>query len=161
MRTSKLVPPLQTTMEMVPQALVTAAMGPQTSVRAQDPWMASTALRNHWTSRGPPTSPPPTRAVTSSLLLEGQEQPWIQDIFLWLPAVVSGKAKSRSDGVEQRAVTGHLRKKPVPAVGKGTGCCGRVDKTPRTSRTRPGDPTLEAQTTTSNSEGNHHFNPSN
>lgn len=58
MRTSKLVPPLQTTMEMVPQAPVTAAMGPQTSVRAQDPWMASTALRNHWTSRGPPTPPP-------------------------------------------------------------------------------------------------------
>lgn len=40
--------------------------------------------------------PLPTQAVTFSLLLESQEQPRVQDIFLGLPAVVSGKAKCRS-----------------------------------------------------------------
>lgn len=35
-------------------------------------------------------SPPPK----FSLLLEGQEQPRVQDVLFWLPAVVSGKAKS-------------------------------------------------------------------
>lgn len=47
--------------------------------------------------RSPQHSPPSHEGwLTFSLLLEGQEQPWVQDIFLWLPAVVSGKAKSRA-----------------------------------------------------------------
>lgn len=44
----------------------------------------------------PQQSPPPTGLLTFSLLLEGQEQPRVQDIFLWLPAVVSVKAKNRA-----------------------------------------------------------------
>lgn len=44
----------------------------------------------HWPI--PPNSP----LLQFSLLLEGQEQPRVQDVLLWLPAVVSGKAQSRA-----------------------------------------------------------------
>lgn len=73
---------------------MTAAMGPQTT--AQDPRRASTAQYACVTGHRLPSVLPLPTLLSLSLLLEGQEQPWVQDIFLWLPAVVSGKAKSRS-----------------------------------------------------------------
>lgn len=75
----------------------TTHLGLQTTAQAQELWRASTALNDCVTGQRPPNwLPPPTGWLTFSLLLEGQEQPRVQDIFLWLPAVVSGKAKNRT-----------------------------------------------------------------
>lgn len=61
----------------------------------------------------PPNSPPPE----FSLLLEGQKQPWVQDVLFWLPAVVSGKAKSSAGEPHPVGFRGQL---PHSCGSKGT-----------------------------------------
>lgn len=117
----------------------------------------------------PTLSPFPHVVLTFSLLLEGQEQPRVQDIFLWLPAVVSGKGKNKMSRNTRRAVTSYFRKQPewgCPIAlqsllgARAQGCWGRVPPSP----TRGQDELLEtggleANTLASNSKGNHHLHP--
>lgn len=86
----------------------------------------------------PTFSPFPRVLLTFSLLLEGQEQPWVQDILLWLPAVVSAKAKSKESRHTRpwQATSGNSWKGPAPLalqsplMARASRCRGRVPPNP-------------------------------